>query len=71
MNHTLNQLDKNQKTKFLQKTRKFYLKIQKQISPSISVNASVASQKGNGTGRYSKELKNQNGEYLVNLGSVH
>ena len=35
------------------------------------MNASVASQKGNGTGRYSKELKNQNGEYLVNLGSVH
>ena len=35
------------------------------------MNASVASQKGNGTGRYSKELKNQNVEYLVNLGSVH
>ena len=40
------------------------LKIQNQISITWLV---LVSQEENCTGRYSKGLKNQNGEYLVNL----
>ena len=77
MHHTQDKLDKNQTTKFLQKTRTLDLKIQKQISPTCLVliagnmNASVASQskrrEENCTGRYLRGLRSKNGEHLVNL----
>ena len=47
MHHTQNELDKKQRVQFLQKSRTPDLKIQKQISPSTNMNASVAKTKYN------------------------